>query len=139
MDSWTWMAASCRGTTHVRDGTRKQDAMATFAEQEGGVLVAIACDGAGSASHGRVGAMMATVTLARRARAWLRDYLIGREWIVRGPDENFDDFRNRARGEINRGDYWRPQRFDGTENDHKYGQPRENPWHPNLDDIMFYL
>jgi hypothetical protein len=77
--------------------------------------------------------------LCDRGRAWLRDYLIGRECIVRGPDENFEDFRNRARGEIDRGDYWRPQRFDGTENDHKYGQPRENPWHPNLDDIMFYL
>lgn len=74
MDSWSWMAASCRGTAHVRDGTHKQDAMAVFAEQDGGVLVAIACDGAGSASHGRTGALIAAVTLARRARQWLRDY-----------------------------------------------------------------
>lgn len=67
------MAASCRGTAHVRDGTRKQDAMAVLAEQDGGVLVAIACDGAGSASHGRTGAMIAAVTLARCARDWLHD------------------------------------------------------------------
>jgi hypothetical protein len=77
--------------------------------------------------------------LCDRGRAWLRDHLVGREWIVKREDENFDDFRTRALGRINRGDYWRPQRFDGTENDRKYGLPRENPWHPNLDDIMFYL
>lgn len=73
MGGWNWMAASCRGTAHARDGTRKQDAMAVFAEHDGSALVSIACDGAGSASHGRNGATIAAVTLARRARAWLRD------------------------------------------------------------------
>lgn len=73
MNSWTWMSASCRGTAHARDGTRKQDAMAVLTEQDGAVLVAVACDGAGSASHGRAGAMIAAVTLARCARRWLHN------------------------------------------------------------------
>jgi hypothetical protein len=73
--------------------------------------------------------------LCDRGRAWLRDHLMGRMWVDKGPTEDFDDFRTRARNQIDSGNYWRPQRF----NDTKYGQPRKNPWHPNLDDIMFYL
>ena len=73
--------------------------------------------------------------LCDRGRAWLRDHLMGRLWVDKGPKESFDDFRTRARDEIDRGNYWRPQQF----NSQKYGQPRKNPWHPNLDDIMFYL
>lgn len=74
--------------------------------------------------------------LCDRGRAWLRDYLVGRMWIERETDEDFDDFRNIARNEIERGDYWRPR---GTQDEQKYGQARKNPWHPNLDNIMFYL
>ena len=73
--------------------------------------------------------------LCDRGRAWLRDHLIGRMWVDKAPKENPDDFRNRARNEIDRDNYWRPKNF----NSQKYGQPRKNPWHPNLDDIMFYL
>jgi len=77
--------------------------------------------------------------LCDRGRAWLRDHLMGRLWVDRMQDENFENFRTRARNEIDRGDYWRPLRFDNTPDNQKYGQPRKNPRHPNLDDIMFNL
>lgn len=77
--------------------------------------------------------------LCDRGRAWLRGYLVGSMWIEKRPKENFDDFRNRARNEIDGGNYWRPSRSNNTQGSQKYGQERKNPWHPNLDDIMFYL
>jgi hypothetical protein len=76
--------------------------------------------------------------LCDRGRAWLRDYLMGRLWIDQRPNENFNNFKTRARNEIDRGSYWRPQR-NNNQGNQKYGQARKNPWHPNLDDIMFYL
>jgi eukaryotic translation initiation factor 2C len=73
--------------------------------------------------------------LCDRGRAWLREFLIGSRGITRLEKEKDDVFKTRARREIDDGNYWRPQRFTDT----KYGQPRKNPWHPNLDDVMFYL
>lgn len=65
--SWTWAVATCRGTSHIRDGTRCDDA-AACAEVAPGVLFAITCDGAGSAAFGRHGAHLAVRTFTQRAR-----------------------------------------------------------------------
>lgn len=69
MSTWTWAGASCRGASHVKAGTRKQDAFASFAARDGGVFVAIVSDGAGSASHGGEGASVICRTLAVAVRA----------------------------------------------------------------------
>jgi len=74
--------------------------------------------------------------LCDRGRAWLREYLIGSRGVDRLKNEKDEVFKNRARDQIDNGNYWRPR---ANQNDQKYGQPRKNPWHPNLDDIMFYL
>lgn len=66
------MAASRQGTAHARAGSRRQDAMAAFAAHEGKVIVAIACDGCGSATHGRTGAKLVAATLARCAKLHLQ-------------------------------------------------------------------
>lgn len=40
---------------------------------------------------------------------------------------------------INDSDYWRPFRNSQDPSKQKYGLPRRNPWHENLDPLMFYL
>lgn len=74
--------------------------------------------------------------LCDRGRAWLREYLVGRRGVDRLKNEKDEIFKKRARDQIDHETYWRP---GGNGNEQKYGQPRKNPWHPNLDDIMFYL
>lgn len=72
MSDWKWVAASRRGTAHRDVGERRLDAFRTAVVGDGGdFFVAVACDGAGSASHGREGASIAVWTLAEAARWWL--------------------------------------------------------------------
>jgi len=81
--------------------------------------------------------------LCDRGRAWLRAWLMGREGLTPVPKtdttsaETSDDFKARVLGHVNNSGYWRPLRPSAMP--HKYGAMRRNPWHPNLDDIMFYL
>ena len=78
--------------------------------------------------------------LCDRGRAYLRDWLLnrGRERkLDRGRNEDMTTFKGRVMRHIYNSDYWRPHRNDATVD--KYGNRRRNPWHPNLDDIMFYL
>lgn len=85
--SWTWAAASRRGTSHARAGERRQDAFLVRAA--GGSLVAVACDGAGSSSHGGAGAAVVARTVAAAAQRWCAlgtgvpcdDVVVG--WVVR--------------------------------------------------------
>lgn len=81
--------------------------------------------------------------LCDRGRAWFRDYLMGRQGPKRNKDEDLDEFKQRFLEEADQSPYWRPQRpadRNGNAPDpNKYGQPRKNPWHPNLDNVMFYL
>lgn len=65
MSAWTWAGASCRGLSHARSGERRQDAFACSAR--GGKLIAVLCDGAGSADMGGEGASLVARTVSRRA------------------------------------------------------------------------
>jgi len=65
--AWAWAAASCRGTSHVKSGTQKQDAFTCFVAP-GGFLVSLVSDGAGSASHGGEGASLVCRTFATALR-----------------------------------------------------------------------
>lgn len=67
---WKWAAASQRGTAHVQTGERRQDAFRVLAA-DAGFLVAVACDGAGSACHGGLGAATAARLVSSRAKAWI--------------------------------------------------------------------
>ena len=69
MNSWTWAAASCRGTSHIRRNVRRQDAYScSYGTNEGKTLIAIVSDGAGSAVMGGEGASLICRTLMTRAR-----------------------------------------------------------------------
>ena len=72
MATWSWAAASRRGSAHAERGERRQDAFRTAAPAgEHGILTVVACDGAGSASHGGEGASLAAWALTEAARNWL--------------------------------------------------------------------
>jgi len=67
---WKWAAASRRGTSHEKLNTKKQDAFrCVSAGVDRRYLVALACDGAGSASHGGVGAMLTCRTISQSAKS----------------------------------------------------------------------
>lgn len=69
---WKWAAASRRGSSHEKSGTRLQDAFSCFsagpAEE---FLVAIVSDGAGSAKFGGQGASLVCRTMGTLARKHL--------------------------------------------------------------------
>ena len=74
MQRWTWIGASCRGTAHVRDGSRKQDAYRCGLSSDGAkFIIAAVADGAGSATHSRAGAALTTRTITSRAMAHLSE------------------------------------------------------------------
>jgi len=66
---WTWAAASRRGTAHAAAGDRRQDAHRVLAV--GRWLIAVACDGAGTASRGGAGAAVVARTLSACAATWV--------------------------------------------------------------------
>jgi Protein phosphatase 2C len=68
---WTWARASCRGTSHFKQGTRRQDAVSCLGTDPQ-TLIAVVCDGAGSSSYGGEGASLAARTVMRRAADHLR-------------------------------------------------------------------
>lgn len=69
MTSWTWAAASCRGTSHARANTRRQDAFTCCVSGTAGdTFIAVVSDGAGSASMGGEGASVACRTIASHAK-----------------------------------------------------------------------
>ena len=70
MSAWSWIAASLRGTAHAANGERRQDAFRVLTA-EPGVLIAVACDGAGSAAFGGPGAALAARVVTNRAKAWI--------------------------------------------------------------------
>ncbi|QBM75169.1 protein phosphatase 2C domain-containing protein [Sphingomonas sp. AAP5] len=70
MAGWAWAAASRCGTAHRDADGHRQDAVRVVAA-DGGVLIAVACDGAGSTFHGRYGAVISARTISQRAKAWV--------------------------------------------------------------------
>lgn len=69
MSHWTWAAASSRGTSHARSGERRQDAFACSTPAgNNSPLIAVLCDGAGSARMGGEGAALVARIVASRAR-----------------------------------------------------------------------
>ncbi|MER9050231.1 protein phosphatase 2C domain-containing protein [Mesorhizobium sp. M0923] len=82
MSKWKWIAASRKGTSHERSGSHRQDAYRCV-EARYGRLIATVSDGAGSASHGRYGAVMTCRLLTAKARDHGRvpDRDLFEEWI----------------------------------------------------------
>ncbi len=71
---WSWASASCRGTSHVRNGTRCQDFSRTLrVGRDRSILVLLASDGAGSASFGGEGAAIVCRAIGEGARAYFAD------------------------------------------------------------------
>jgi serine/threonine protein phosphatase PrpC len=68
---WRWAAASRIGTSHLRAGTRKQDAYSISVLPQGAICV-IVSDGAGSAGHGGEGASLLCRCLMVKMRSWLK-------------------------------------------------------------------
>lgn len=68
--SWRFVNAAVRGTSHEVSGAPCQDDC--FVDVAGDVLVAIASDGAGSASRSEEGAGLTCETLLRCIEEWLR-------------------------------------------------------------------
>lgn len=70
---WTWASASTIGTSHIRTGTRRQDAYRCLVPAESPeFLVCVVSDGAGSATFGGEGASLVCRTLSQVAREHLR-------------------------------------------------------------------
>ncbi|MDX8532784.1 PP2C family serine/threonine-protein phosphatase [Mesorhizobium sp. VK25A] len=67
---WSYATASVRGTSHVRAGTRLQDAKRCFVVGDTSLLVVVA-DGAGSATFGGEGAAIVCRTIATSAHSLL--------------------------------------------------------------------
>lgn len=82
MTQWTWAAASCRGTSHARTETRRQDAFACWPHpQNSDLLIAVICDGAGSAAKGGEGASLACRTFSSEARSHVSSKMPNEETI----------------------------------------------------------
>ena len=74
MGAWTWAAASCCGVSHAKSGKRRQDAFAcSAAAGKHSPLVAVLCDGAGSAGMGGQGASLVARTISLKARERCRE------------------------------------------------------------------
>lgn len=59
---WKWASASACGTSHIRLGTAKQDTHRVILRSGEKVLIAVACDGAGTAEFGGQGAAITART-----------------------------------------------------------------------------
>jgi hypothetical protein len=90
---WRWAAASRIGTSHLRSGTRKQDAY-SIARLPQGALCLVVSDGAGSASHGGQGASLVCRLLTANFRSWfaVHSRFPDREEVMGWIDELRDRF-----------------------------------------------
>ena len=91
--SWRWAAASEIGTSHIRTGSRLQDAYAVC-DLGGDYVFAVVSDGAGSAEYGRSGAWI----VCRHLKVCFRDWLAKDRGIP--PDETVLEWIDDLRGRI---------------------------------------
>ena len=95
--AWTWAAASCRGTSHIRDNTDCQDASrCVSAGEDQSALIAVVCDGAGSAVCGRQGAVITSRAFTEAARHHFS------KSSVQPTDDELWNWVDEARDRINR-------------------------------------
>jgi hypothetical protein len=73
LGQWRWAASSRIGTSHLKAGTRKQDAY-TVKVPENDALCVIVSDGAGSSSHGGEGASLVCRMLSIVICNWIADH-----------------------------------------------------------------
>ena len=81
MKHWSWIAATSTGTSHLKHDLPLQDAQACAVVSlrsdsqtcDAEWFVAVTCDGAGSASHGRQGAIISCRTIRQAARRHLAE------------------------------------------------------------------
>lgn len=94
---WRWAVASRTGTSHVRMGTRKQDAYSVM-RMSPHTLCAVVSDGAGSASHGGQGASLLCRSLMAHFRTWFEhhDCLPGDDVILCWIDQVRDQLSDAA-------------------------------------------
>jgi Protein phosphatase 2C len=94
---WSWAAARSIGTSHIRTGKGCEDfgACLEVAGPSDTVLIAIASDGAGSASHSAVGSWITTRVFVKSAAKYVRE---GNSLKSLSSDQVFDwldDIRDR--------------------------------------------
>jgi serine/threonine protein phosphatase PrpC len=69
MTGWSWARASVRGTSHAKEGSRKQDAYRCIIVDD--IFVCAVADGAGTASLGGEGASLACRVTTEYVRRWI--------------------------------------------------------------------
>jgi len=73
MSKWTWAAASCRGTSHLRNSTRIQDAFqCCLNKTNNDIFIAIVADGAGSSLMGGQGASVLSRCIRNNAQTYFQ-------------------------------------------------------------------
>lgn len=72
--NWTWAAAACAGTSHLKSNLRLQDAFVcgNVFTDKGNTFYGVISDGAGSASHGGEGASIVCRTISSQIRRALK-------------------------------------------------------------------
>jgi hypothetical protein len=72
---WTWASATTKGTSHIRTGTRRQDAFRCYVPADSPeFLICVVSDGAGSADYGGQGASLVCRTISLAAQKHLRTW-----------------------------------------------------------------
>jgi Protein phosphatase 2C len=105
--SWRVAFACEIGTSHAASGTPCQDSAAhvIIRTNEGPVLVAVVCDGAGSAAHSEVGSWLASTTFVELVEVHFENggrlIDIGRETVVGWVTNTADRLSARAREDGN--------------------------------------
>lgn len=75
MSVWSWISASVIGTSHIKGGTRKQDAFRCFCpEGAENYFVSVVSDGAGSTNFGGQGASISCRYISTEISSFLKLY-----------------------------------------------------------------